>query len=126
MTQIYRSEDCGNSPKNIFVQELSIALALRDIDRVLEGISDDVCWEVVGRSPVVGKAAVAEKLSAGKSARVQAVTIHHVVTHGKAGAVDGTIQRKDGSSLRFCDVHEFRNAKGSSIRAITSYVIDSN
>jgi hypothetical protein len=52
------------------------------------------------------------------------LTIHHVVTHGKAGSVDGILQLQDGGSVAFCDVYEFTNAKGTAVRAITSYLIE--
>jgi hypothetical protein len=68
---------------------------------------------------------LAEKVRAQETAEAKTVTIHHVVTHGKAGAVNGTMKLKDGRSRQFCDVHEFTNAKGTSVRAITSYVIES-
>jgi hypothetical protein len=125
MTEVNRSEDCGNSPKNRFVQELSIALALREMAPILEGISDDASWEVVGSSRLEGKAAFAEELRVDGPVQAESVTIHHVVTHGKAGAVNGTIRADDGSVRQFCDVYEFTSAKGGSVRAITSYVIDS-
>jgi hypothetical protein len=124
MTEVYRSEDCGNSPKNLFVQEMSIALALRDLDPILEGTADDIRWVVVGSSLVEGKVAFAEKLGVDRSAQTEAVIIHHVITHGKAGAVNGTIRGKDESVRHFCDFYEFTNAKGNRAQVITSYVID--
>ncbi len=52
------------------------------------------------------------------------LTIHHVLTHGKSGAVDGTLDLADGKTLAFCDVYEFGSAKGTSVKAITAYTIE--
>ena len=43
-------EDCGNSPKNEFVQKLTVAFATGDADSVAERVSDDVRWNIVGRT----------------------------------------------------------------------------
>ena len=48
------------------------------------------------------------------------LTIRHAVTHGKAGAVDGSIKSEDGRSHAFCDVYEFSSAKGTTVKEITS------
>jgi hypothetical protein len=50
------------------------------------------------------------------------VTIDHVVSHGKAGAVDGMIAF--GRKRRaFCHVFEFGSAKGTHVNRIISYAI---
>jgi hypothetical protein len=69
MVKINVSQDCGNSPKNKLVQQL---------------------------------------------------TIEHVVTHGRAGTLNGSIILMDGTTRAFCDVHEFSGAKGTHVKAITS------
>ena len=43
MTKVIIGEDCGNSPKNIFVQELTIAFAKGDSKCLLKNVTDDVC-----------------------------------------------------------------------------------
>lgn len=52
-------EDCGNSPKNEFVQKLTVAFATGDADSVAERVSATMCAGIssaLGES--VGKAAV--------------------------------------------------------------------
>jgi hypothetical protein len=50
--------------------------------------------------------------------------MYHIATHGKAGAINGRRKLKDGGIHAFCDVCEFSNAKGMSVKEITSYVIE--
>ena len=124
MTKVIISEDCGNSPKNIFLQKLTIAFAKGDSRFILDSVTDDIRWEIVGDRLIDGKEHLSEALQKMKNNNAVELTIHHVATHGKAGAVDGKIKRKDGSLHAFCDVYDFQGAKAILIRAITSYLIE--
>jgi hypothetical protein len=37
---------------------------------------------------------------------------------------DGTLKLKNGETRAFCDVYEFSGAKGTSVKEITSYAIE--
>jgi len=52
------------------------------------------------------------------------LTIRHIATHGKAGAVVGNLKFKNGKTSAFCDVYEFSNTKGTSVQEIPSYEIE--
>jgi histidyl-tRNA synthetase len=91
----------------------------------LKAVSDDVRWDIVGERQLAGEAALAERVRREQTAYAKSVTIQHVVTHGKAEAVNGTIKLKNGRLRQSCHFYEFTNAKGTSVRAITSYAIES-
>ncbi len=122
--RIIPSGDCGNSPKNALLQDVTIALAKRDVDFLLSHVTDDVIWEVVGSDVVEGKAAFARAVDARTASDVTQLTIDHVMSHGRVGAVNGTAEYRDAKSSDFCGVFEFANAKGERVRAIRSYVIE--
>ena len=124
MTRVITSEDCGNSPKNIFVQDLTIALAKRDSKFILGNVTDDIRWNIVGDKLIKGKDSFAKALEKIKSDKAVQLTVHHVATHGKAGAVNGTTKMKDGKTRAFCDVYEFSNSKGNTVKEITTYIIE--
>ena len=124
MTRIMIDEDCRNSPKNIFVQEVTIALTKGDLKSVLDRVTDDVRWNVVGDGLIEGKDRFAEALQEGKNDKVLELSIHHIATHGKAGAVDGRMKFKSGKTNAFCNIYEFSNAKGIAIKEIISYRIE--
>ena len=124
MTRVITSEDCGNSPKNILVQDLTIALAKRDSKFILGKVTDDIRWNIVGDKLIEGKDSFARTLEKIKGDKAVQLTVHHVATHGKAGAVNGTTKMKDGKTRAFCDVYEFSNSKGNSVKEITSYIIE--
>lgn len=124
MTRIIVSEDCGNSPKNLFIEKLAAAFANRDVKFIIDSVTDDIRWNIVGDVLIEGKANFAEALERLMNEKVAELSIRHIATHGKAGAVDGTVVLEDGKTSAFCDVYEFHGAKGTTVKEITSYVID--
>jgi hypothetical protein len=123
MTKIIVREDCGNSPKNILVQQITIAIAKRDLKFIHDSVAGDIHWNIVGDRLIDGKEDLTEFLKQLKNDRVASLTIHHVASHGKAGAVDGIQKLQYGEMLAFCNVYEFGNTKGTLVSEITSYVI---
>lgn len=133
-TNITLREDCGNSPKNEFVQKLTVAFVTADADFVAQSVTDDVRLHVVGIAPIAGKSAVLAVFRNPNRDPITAVEVDKVVTHGKAGAVNGTFvlsEDRGGGKLRsksysFCYVYEFANAKGTRVKAATTYVIQTS
>ena len=118
--RIVRSKDCGNSPKNKFVENFVVAIAEGDEGFIKSALAADVEWHAIGRKPIHGAQAVATAILRG--AATSRIEIEHVVTHGRAGAINGVVEF--GEKLRyFCHMYEFANAKGISIRKLTSYSI---
>ena len=124
MTKIVISEDCGNSPKNTFVQKLTIALASADAKFILDNVTDDIHWNIVGDELIQGKDNIARALGQRKNDQAAMLKIQHIATHGKAGTVNGTRTSKKGKTLGFCNVYEFKDSRASSVKEITSYVIE--
>ena len=124
MTRIIVSEDCGNSPKNIFVRDVTIAIAKGDSKFILSKMTDDFRRNIIGDQLIEGKDRLAEALDERKRDTVEVLTICHIATHGIAGAVDGTLRLENGRLRAFCNVYEFSSAKGTAIKEITSYVIE--
>lgn len=124
MTKIIIGEDCGNSPKNFFLQKLTIAFAKGDAKSILRKVTEDIRWNIVGDRVIQGQANFAEALERMRADKASELTIHHIATHGKSGAVDGTRKPNNGRVHAFCDVYEFKDAKGTCVKAITSYVIE--
>ena len=123
MIKIIVSEDCGNSPKNNLIQIFTIAIAKRDVKFILQTTTESIRWNIVGSREIEGKENIAEFLNGSKNNQVSVLDIHHIASHGKAGALDGTQKMKNGQMFAFCDVYEFGNTKGTSISEITSFVI---
>jgi hypothetical protein len=130
VTRILRRADCGNSPKNTFVEALCIGLATGTHKAVLGAVTDDIQWSMLGGGPVdgtavvEGKAALGEALARIRSRKAVQVTIDHVLSHGKTGAVDGVIEYGDGALQRFSAICEFASAKGTAVRRVIHYFVE--
>ena len=120
------SEECGNSPKNTFLTKFAIGFATGDVPFVLSSVVEDIRWTKVGQRVIQGKIELAEALAEMSGNPLEELTIDHVVTHGKAGAVNGRMRSANGVTYAFCHMYEFGSAKGASIRAITSYVLETD
>lgn len=124
MPKVIIGTDCGNSPKNIFLKDMVAAIIKGNRTFFLASITEDIRWDIIGNPLLQGKDEVAKALERMKGDKETTLTIKHIATHGKAGAVDGTIQLGNGRTLEFCDVFEFSNSTGTSVKEITSYVIE--
>jgi len=123
--QIRRSPDCRNSPKNLFIEDLTIALTAQDVEGVSSSISDQVQWKIVGRYIARGRQELIKALPKISPRGASALQIGRVMSHGRAGAVNGTLELNNEMVSEFCHVFEFTNAKGTSVERITSYIIGS-
>jgi ketosteroid isomerase-like protein len=61
-TEIERSKDCGNSPKNQLVEDLAIALSTGDHRTVSRLVTDDAQWTIVGGSAFRGREAILQAI----------------------------------------------------------------
>lgn len=84
-TEVHRSEDCGNSPKQRLLEDVSVAIACADIASVEALSLPDLVWEKVGRKPLRGLEAVASSIA--KDGPASEVSIQRVVSHGRTQCV---------------------------------------
>jgi hypothetical protein len=82
LTDIQRSRECGNSPKNSLVQETAIALEVGRLDP--DHLDDDGIWERSLGETLIGKSAVLHGLA--QTPKPSAVTIERAISHGRIGA----------------------------------------
>ncbi|MGM7723728.1 nuclear transport factor 2 family protein [Metabacillus sp. Hm71] len=118
-------EDCGNAPKKVVLKEFIIALAKKDVSFIFENVSDDIQWNKIGCEKIKGKDQFAASLQQMNDRAVREIKITNIITHGRSGAVSGTLLLEDNRKLEFCDVYMFTSAgKNSKIKEMTSYVIE--
>jgi hypothetical protein len=124
MTRVIVSEDCGNSPKNLFLQKLTIAFADRDTKFILESVTDDIRWNILSDNLIEGKDNFAKALKKLRNDTTREISIQHIATHGKAGFVNGIKKFRIGKTYAYCDAYIFNNTKGTTVKEITSYLIE--
>ena len=115
--RIQGSRDCGNSPKNRFVQDF--AIAIESGDPVPDSVSETIVWEGVSQEPITGSAAFAAALKRRRAP--QGITIEHAISHGKVGAACGTVLGANGEERRFAHVFEFTNTKANCVAVVRTY-----
>lgn len=123
MVNINVPENCGNSPKSAFIKRFNIAFAKGDVDFIVDSVTDDITWQMVGETKFEGKEAFTAAVNSMVTDQVAELTLHTIITHGREGAANGEIQLKDGTAVSFCDVYRFRGAKADKIQGIMSYMI---
>lgn len=125
MTKIMVKPDCGNSPKAAFIRDFETAFAESKSEVILNSISDDIHWEMVGETAINGKDNVKDMLKDMLDGTMAELLIENIITHGDAGSANGTITFKDGKRFAFCDVFTFTaHGPNAKIKTLTSYVIE--
>ena len=107
MTKVIIGKDCGNSPKNQFLQKLSVAFTEVDADFLLDIIAEEIRWNIIGEKIVQGKADFIEAFDQLKKCEIEELTILHALSHGKVGVTHGTKKMSYGELIAYCDVYEF-------------------
>lgn len=124
MVTITVHEDCGNAPKKLFLKDFLVAIVSNDRAFVARNTTDDICWNLVGGRCLSGKQDALPELQRSRSDEVAELIITTIVTHGYHGAVDGFLKFKDGKTVAFCDIYQFRaSTNNAPIKAITTYAI---
>ncbi|NGQ92851.1 hypothetical protein G5V65_18320 [Rhodobacter sp. HX-7-19] len=116
-TEIIGSADCGNSPKNAFVQDIAIALETGVAS--VEIFDPEITWARTSTKTLEGQAGVLQALSS--TPQVIRVVVQHAISHGKIGAANGDTLLANGVKRPFCHVFEFTNGKARSVVSITTY-----
>lgn len=126
MTQarIVVDDDCDNAPKRALLRDLLIAWAHGDWDVVRSLLAEDLAWEIVGEAMVQGREGMIERASASDPAELAEVVIDRILSHGKLGAIEGTISLRNGERLGYCHVVTFAsNAKTAPVKQMRSFVM---
>jgi len=126
MTNISRCNDCGNSPKNQLLEDFEIAMVTIDFTFLQQVMTPHIQGYFVGQTSVKGANEFLKALpDYFQHNKVTELAIHHVMSHGKVGAVNGLRQHQDGKICEFCTVYEFGTAKGTAVKSLTHYAIES-
>ena len=115
--EIILSGQCKNSPKNQRVETLAVALLVGDTKAASTLLSHDCVWHLADGQTLTGEdihVYLTQRQPPGS------VTITHVITHGNSGAVNARLNIGN-TQYRQCDIFDFTNAKGQSIKQITTY-----
>lgn len=120
--KINQMPDCGNSPKREFLKEFNLAFASGNAEFLIGHVSEDITWEIFGDKTIQGKEAFTKEVRAMAAYTADEITIHHIITHGKEGALNGEFIM-GGKKYVFSDVYVFVSAGKNIIQKLYSYVV---
>ncbi len=112
------------SSRQSFLEELNLAFANSDMQFMLDHVTDDFEWRIVGSDVISGKDAYAKALQEMASPEPLKMHINSIITHGKDASVSGVMYMSEGHYVEFCDVMKFKSAGSKLITRMTSYAIE--
>ena len=121
--KIIENKDCGNSPKNKFVQDLEIAISQSDASFLQASTSEDLEWIILGIDRFKGHSSIPLVLKALKLISAEKLSINHVLSHGKTGASQSERIAGNGLSQNVSNFFQFSSAKGDKVSKITTMVV---
>lgn len=107
-----------------FIKEFNIAFAKGNLEFLMENVTADIVWNIIGNKKIEGKEKFTEELKKMKSEKVIELIINQTLSHGKEGASNGIMKMKNGKKYAFSDFYVFKNTKSTDLKLITSYVIE--
>lgn len=114
--------------KEEFLRKVNQAFVDGDRDFLLDAISDDICWDIVGEKMVSGKIEFSEALEQMQELPPIEINIHNVVIQELSAVVTGIVVGRNHvgqkKNFGFCDVYELKQDEKLKIDKMTSYVID--
>ena len=107
-----------------FLAVFNKAFAEYNTEYILNNVSKNIRWEIVGDFTVNGVDEFSKYLKTMESVESWEIQINKIITHGKDAAINGIIKSNDGKEYAFCDVYRLTGFKNPKVSEMTSYVID--
>jgi ketosteroid isomerase-like protein len=128
MVRVSLPQDCGNSPRNLLLRDLNVAVAKGDLAFVEKSLAPDAVWhlfEPMGQKTIRGRQAILEEFRNNLVIEPAQYAIDTVISHGKRGAVNGAITAADGKRYVYCDVYLLSGlSKTARVVDMTSLIIE--
>jgi hypothetical protein len=115
MIEININSDCGNSPRKLFLKKLTVANAKGDLSFVIDNISKNISWEVLGNRRVVVYEDYIKEIVESKIWKVKNLIVDTIITHGTDASLSGLFITKENIRYSFCDIYSFKGAGGVQI-----------
>ena len=118
--KINSSKDCGNSPKQKFAEDFTIAILKKDLPYLEEHSEENLQISHNGKESESGLGLLLGYVPE----KARAISIHNVISHGKKASANARLETKNSGNIEFAFFFQFSNAKGTSISEITFYKIE--
>ncbi|MFW6366666.1 MAG: hypothetical protein ACOC2H_09380 [Spirochaetota bacterium] len=109
MISTHRSNDCGNSPKNSHVEELTLSLLAKEFDDFKE-IKDSETAFIVQFEDKLNIVSNLDEYKKTMPDRIEKIDFKHSISHGKVGASWGSFKANKHTYMFSVNI-EFNNVK---------------
>ncbi|MGA9287129.1 MAG: nuclear transport factor 2 family protein [Anaerobacillus sp.] len=114
--------------KEKFLHEFNEAFIRGDKEVVLNCVTDDIKWTLVGEGEINGKEEFEKAFQEMPREGNFEISIKTIITHGITAAAEGTIQltndQQERKAYAFCETYRFNKFKDGRIKEMTSYMIE--
>lgn len=111
-----------------FLRKVNRAYTEGNIQFLMEHITDNICWEIVGEKYIGGKSEFKEVLDQMQEMPSMEVEVDNIIISDQFGIVEGVVTSRNRLGQKkhfgFCDIYKFEEAPEIMISNIKSYVID--
>ena len=114
--------DCGNSPKREFIRDFNLAFFKGDTEFILNHVSDNIIWEILGHKVIQGKEDFSKEILTMGGCPADELRLHHIITHGKEAACHGEFNMGE-KKYAFSDVYVFVSAGKMIVEKLYSYMV---
>lgn len=111
-----------------FLRKVNTAFVEGDDQFLIDHVSDDFCWVIVGERTLSGKNEFSEALGQMKDTPPIEIDVHNVILDDHSAIVEGVVVGRNRIGQKkqfgFCDVYRFSEKEDLKITQMSSYVID--
>lgn len=116
------------NPTEKFLREVNEAFSKGDSNFLLNHITDDFCWIIVGEKTVGGRPEFTEALEEMNGMPPMKIEIDNIIITEDSAVVEGIVVGRNRNDQKkyfgFCDIYMLSGQKDYKIKKMTSYVID--
>ncbi len=113
-----------------FLTKLNHAFANSNSSYILDHITDDIRWTIIGDQVIEGKEDFEKVIRQMETEEAYTVQIEHIIIQENTAAVNGSITSANETGTdrvyAFCDIYQLDSTDNPIIREITSYVLEVN
>ena len=111
-----------------FLRKTIEAFSEGDEKFLLENVTNDICWKIVGERTLSGRSQFSDALEQMRGMPPMKIEVDNVILDNKAGIIEGIVTGRNRlgqeKQFGFCDVYRLADSDALKIKNITSYVID--
>lgn len=110
--------------KKGLIEQMNEAFASCDLDFLMENVTSDIEWEVVGENKISGLDEFRETLEKMKKNGPMNITVNEIIVEKNRAVVEGVVQLKNPNRKRkyaFCDIYVFKK-NVNKVKGLRTYI----